>query len=230
MKNLIINQKIYREIQTIVHLGLILAIISTLVNPFYVDSARAQVKSYSVLTKKDIILPSFSQKPKLSEYTPVVLSDAKRAQTNKAKLIASLSGEKVAETIEEKRFINSSENKVVRLAINSNNMIDLNSVQREALALEEEMKAWVLGEVEKAGLSTKEADIIITCESRWKPDAIGVNKNGSYDVGLWQINSIHKNITNAGKMDYKEATKWAIDKRLRDGSWRAWSCARKLYK
>ncbi len=230
MKNLIKTEKIYLEIKTIVHLWLILAIISTLVNPFYIDTARAQVKSYSVLTKKDTVLPIFSQKNSLSEYVPVVLSDAKRSQTTKAKLLLAFNEEKDAEISEEKYFINNSETKVVRLAMNSNNMIDLDSAQREALAEEEEMKAWVLNEIAKAGLSTKEADIIITCESRWKPDAIGVNKNGSYDVGLWQINSIHKNITNAGKMDYKEATKWAIDKRLKDGSWRAWSCSRKLYK
>ncbi len=213
-----------------IHLGLILAIISVLVNPFYIDMARSEVKSYSVLTKKDVILPVFSQKAKLSDYTPVVLSDTKLAQTEKAKLLLATKSGKDLENAEKKTFIVGTENKVVRLAMNSNNMIDMNSAQREALAQEEEIKAWVLGEIEKAGLSAKEADIIITCESRWKPDAIGVNKNGSYDVGLWQINSIHKNITNAGKMDYKEATRWAIDKRLRDGSWRAWSCSRKLYK
>ncbi len=228
MKNISKNSQEGKESSKIVYFGLILAIIFTLVNPFYIDIARSEVKNYSILTNKEVILPVFSQKNKLSDYTPVVLSEIKIAQTDKAKALLANKTEKDLENAQDKTFIVGTETKVVRLAMNSNNMIDLDSAQREALAQEEEMKAWVLGEIAKAGLNTKEAEIIITCESRWKPDAIGVNKNGSYDVGLWQINSIHKNISNAGKMDYKEATKWAIDKRLKDGSWRAWSCSRKL--
>ncbi|HNU95907.1 MAG TPA: transglycosylase SLT domain-containing protein [Candidatus Magasanikbacteria bacterium] len=228
MKNISKNSQEGKESSKIVYFGLILAIIFTLVNPFYIDIARSEVKNYSILTNKEVILPVFSQKNKLSDYTPVVLSEIKIAQTDKAKALLATKTEKDLENAQDKTFIVGTETKVVRLAMNSNNMIDLDSAQREALAQEEEMKAWVLGEIAKAGLNTKEAEIIITCESRWKPDAIGVNKNGSYDVGLWQINSIHKNISNAGKMDYKEATKWAIDKRLKDGSWRAWSCSRKL--
>lgn len=228
MKNISKNSQEGKESSKIVYFGLILAIIFTLVNPFYIDIARSEVKNYSILTNKEVILPVFSQKNKLSSYTPVILSEAKIAQTDKAKVLLATKTGKDLENVQGKTFIVGTDNKVVRLAMNSNNMIDLDSAQREALAQEEEMKAWVLGEIAKAGLNTKEAEIIITCESRWKPDAIGVNKNGSYDVGLWQINSIHKNISNAGKMDYKEATKWAIDKRLKDGSWRAWSCSRKL--
>lgn len=228
MKNISKNSQEGKESSKIVYFGLILAIIFTLVNPFYIDIARSEVKNYSILTNKEVILPVVSQKNKLSDYTPVVLSEIKIAQTDKAKALLATKTEKDLENAQDKTFIVGTETKVVRLAMNSNNMIDLDSAQREALAQEEEMKAWVLGEIAKAGLNTKEAEIIITCESRWKPDAIGVNKNGSYDVGLWQINSIHKNISNAGKMDYKEATKWAIEKRLKDGSWRAWSCSRKL--
>jgi hypothetical protein len=87
---------------------------------------------------------------------------------------------------------------------------------------------WVLNEIRKAGLNDKEAWAIINCESRWRTDAVGVNTNGSYDLGIWQINSIHKNITNADKMDYQKATEWAINKRLNDGNWSAWVCSRKL--
>lgn len=215
----------------IMNILLILAIISILVNPFYVDCATSEVKSFSALTNKEMILPGLSQKTPFVEYIPVVLSEKKQAEINEKKefLAKIKENEDFVLSFEEKQYI-TQKSKVVRLAINSNNPIDIQSAEKELLAEEEEMKLWVLNEIKKAGLNIKEAEIIINCESRWKPDAIGVNKNGSYDVGLWQINSIHKNITNAGKMDYKEATKWAIDKRLRDGSWRAWSCARKLYK
>ena len=92
----------------------------------------------------------------------------------------------------------------------------------------EDIKEYVRNEAKKAGLNSKEVEAIINCESRWDPQAKGHNKNGSYDLGLWQINSIHKNITDAEKLDYKTATKWAIEKRLRDGNWSAWYCARRL--
>lgn len=90
------------------------------------------------------------------------------------------------------------------------------------------MKDWVLKQVAEAGLNPVEAEIIINCESRWESDAIGVNYNHTADLGLWQINSIHKDISNADKLDYKKATEWAIEKRLKDGHWKAWACARKL--
>lgn len=222
-----IKAEISRTTKTL-HILLILAIISVLVNPFYVECANTGVKNYSLLTDKDIFLPVFSEKTNLSEYIPVVLSETKLAEANSTKaLLAANVEEDLVLNYEEKQYI-TQKSKVVRLAMNSNAPIDMSDAEEEALAEEEEMKLWVLNEIKKAGLSIKEAEIIINCESRWKPDAIGVNKNGSYDVGLWQINSIHKNMTNADKMDYKTATKWAIDKRLHDGSWSAWSCSRKL--
>ena len=90
------------------------------------------------------------------------------------------------------------------------------------------MKDWVLKQVAEAGLNPEEAEVIITCESRWNADAMGINYNRTADLGLWQINSIHKDISNADKLDYKKATGWAIQKRIKDGHWRAWTCARKL--
>jgi len=228
-KTTIIKSKI-NKITKSLHIVLILAIIWVLVNPFYVDCATSTIKSYSVLTDKEIILPVFSQKSNLSEYIPAVLSEKRLAEIMEQKAALSLDQEPdLILNSEEKHYI-TQKTKVVRLAMNSNNLIDLADAEKEALAEEQEMRLWVLNEVKKAGLNIKEAEIIINCESRWQPDAIGVNKNGSYDVGLWQINSIHKNLSNAEKMDYKEATKWAIEKRLKDGSWRAWSCSRKLYK
>lgn len=68
---------------------------------------------------------------------------------------------------------------------------------------------------------------IVQCESQWRPDIIMMN-DSTVDVGLWQINSIHKDISNADKLDYKKATDWAIDKRLKDTNWSAWVCNRKV--
>lgn len=93
----------------------------------------------------------------------------------------------------------------------------------------DEVKAYVYEELRKAGLNTREGFAIVNCESKWDPLAInGKNKNGSNDKGLWQINSIHKSISDADKLDYKTATKWAINKRLAEGNWSAWSCSRKI--
>lgn len=90
----------------------------------------------------------------------------------------------------------------------------------------QEVKDYVLGEIKKAGLSVGEANALINCESKWDYKAVNnKNRNGSNDKGLWQINSIHTNITDAEKLDYKASTKWAIAKRLADGNWSAWSCA-----
>ncbi len=65
---------------------------------------------------------------------------------------------------------------------------------------------------------------IIQCESGWNPDALSYTR----DMGLWQISHIHKDISNQQKFDYQIATDWAINKRIRDGNWSAWVCARKL--
>ena len=86
-----------------------------------------------------------------------------------------------------------------------------------------EMENWVLNEVRKAGLNVDIAFKIIKCESNWKPEVYGVNNNGTTDFGLWQINSIHKKeISPKERLDYKKATEWAINKRLKDGNWSAW--------
>jgi len=114
----------------------------------------------------------------------------------------------------------------------TNNITEENSADNllivKKLTPQEEMRAWVLSEIEKAGLNPKEADNIINCESRWNDKAVNYNRNGSNDKGLWQINSIHKEISDAEKLDYKSATKWAIKKRLDDGNWSAWYCAKIL--
>jgi len=105
---------------------------------------------------------------------------------------------------------------------------ELESVENTATQPELPMKEWVLQKIAEAGLNPQEAEVIINCESRWDPDVIGFNYNRTVDMGLWQINSIHKDISNADKLDYKKATDWAIAKRLKDGHWGAWYCSRKL--
>jgi len=91
-------------------------------------------------------------------------------------------------------------------------------------------KGYVKHELWQAGLldEWEFVEKIINCESGWRADAVGVNTNGSYDLGILQINSIHKNISNADKFDVKKAVEWSINKRLNDGNWSAWCCSRKV--
>jgi len=87
-----------------------------------------------------------------------------------------------------------------------------------------EMKDWVLNEVAKAGFNVELADKIIDCESTWSASAIGDNGDSR---GLWQIHRpSHKEVSEECALDYKCATYWAVQKRIKDGSWNAWSCAR----
>ena len=96
------------------------------------------------------------------------------------------------------------------------------------------VREYVFTEVENA-LGFDEAIYtvgIIQCESGWRDDIVIIEPNGSISLGLWQINTVHNNekskhyISNVDKLDYKLATQWTITKRISDGNWSAWSCAK----
>jgi len=68
---------------------------------------------------------------------------------------------------------------------------------------------------------------IITCESNWNPFAIGVNKNGSKDLGLWQTNEVYQKITRGCAFDYVCQTKYVMENiYLVQKNWSAWMCSR----
>jgi len=103
------------------------------------------------------------------------------------------------------------------------------AVIKQVLFSKEEIKEFVRLEAIRAGLNPDEVEKIVKCESNFNPQAVNnKNRNGTKDSGLWQINSIHKRISDTDKFDYKVATKWAMAKRLHDGNWSAWYCARQL--
>jgi hypothetical protein len=84
-------------------------------------------------------------------------------------------------------------------------------------------KEYVLDQVRINGLNPDEADCIISHESGWNKDAWNVNSNGSVDLGIWQLNSVHfKNIKPSQAFDVVQATRFAIMKRIADGNWNAW--------
>lgn len=77
--------------------------------------------------------------------------------------------------------------------------------------------------------TTMEAIQIAYCESRWEESALNTkNKNGTWDGGVFQFNSIHK-YTTEKVFNAKENIRLAKQMYLRNHrSWGAWSCARKL--
>lgn len=104
----------------------------------------------------------------------------------------------------------------------------IQNVEAKEEVKEPTMEEWVMNEIKRAGLNEKEAWAIIQCESKWKEKAFNINNNKTGDFGLWEINQIHfnKDFTIQDALNYKTATKWAIEKRLRDGSWSAWVCSK----
>lgn len=68
---------------------------------------------------------------------------------------------------------------------------------------------------------------VINCESRWNPEAINVNKNGTIDTGIVQRNSIHnKTLSTKDSFDYEKSIDWMINKMHKDGGLNAWVCNR----
>jgi hypothetical protein len=61
------------------------------------------------------------------------------------------------------------------------------------------------------------------CESRLNPEAIGVNTNRTVDMGLFQINSVHKDISPLEKLDVYASARWANEK-IKSGQGSIWVC------
>ncbi len=89
------------------------------------------------------------------------------------------------------------------------------------------VKDYAWEQSKKAGLDPVHFVMIIECESGWKSDAVNVNRNGTYDIGLVQWNSIHK-IGIQDKLDPYKSIDLMISYRLKSGSYKAWTCANKM--
>ena len=78
---------------------------------------------------------------------------------------------------------------------------------------------------EEGGLSFDEAIegmAIVNLESRWDTYAIGVNKDGSKDLGLWQISEKYHDIGRECSFDAYCSTRYAIKLYREWGNWTAW--------
>jgi soluble lytic murein transglycosylase-like protein len=99
------------------------------------------------------------------------------------------------------------------------------SVPRHRLDVQD--YAWE--QARKAKLDRATFISMIFAESRFNSSALNVNSNRTVDLGLLQINSIHKGtISLVDMLDPYKAIDWAIKKRLKDGNYSAWVAAQKL--
>jgi hypothetical protein len=85
---------------------------------------------------------------------------------------------------------------------------------------------------EKLGKSNKDIMTLIRimkCESGGRPDALNKNKNGTFDVGVLQINDVHsKRISRADRMDFVKNIDFGWKLHTEQGGFQAWSCYKKV--
>lgn len=83
---------------------------------------------------------------------------------------------------------------------------------------------------EELGFDNKQILIAIKIaksESGLRPDAIGKNTNGTYDMGIFQINDVHsKRISRADRLDFEKNIRFAYKLRKEQKNWSAWSVCR----
>lgn len=72
-----------------------------------------------------------------------------------------------------------------------------------------------------AGQLGREALCIAKMESGFRTDAVNHNANGTYDLGIFQINDVH-GMSWAARMDPDQNIRKAYEIRMNWGSWNAW--------
>ncbi len=66
------------------------------------------------------------------------------------------------------------------------------------------------------------------CESGLRPEALGVNTNKTVDRGVFQVNSIHKTLSNADAFDFQKNIRYAYKLYLAQG-FNPWSSSAKCW-
>lgn len=83
---------------------------------------------------------------------------------------------------------------------------------------------------EEMGFANRDIIIAINiakAESGIRTDSIGKNTNGTFDIGVFQINDVHsKRISREDRMDFVKNIKFAWTLRKEQGNWNAWSVCR----
>lgn len=66
------------------------------------------------------------------------------------------------------------------------------------------------------------------CESSMNPKAFNKNRNGTYDLGIFQINSVHKELSDEDKYDVYESAYWTA-LQIQLGKQNMWVCNGKIH-
>ena len=89
---------------------------------------------------------------------------------------------------------------------------------------QDDLYSFLMCEYVKGNIGSKDVDImyaIAKAESSLRSEAININKNGTIDRGIFQINSVHKDLPNEKAFNWIENTKYAIKMMKRQG-YRPW--------
>ena len=85
---------------------------------------------------------------------------------------------------------------------------------------------------EKLGKSNKDIMTLIRimkCESGGRTDALNKNTNGTFDVGVLQLNDVHnKRISRADRMNFVKNIDFGWRLHTEQGGFQAWSCYKKV--
>jgi hypothetical protein len=88
-------------------------------------------------------------------------------------------------------------------------------------------KEWIREEWENTGASWEEVWAVTQLESSWNPENWNCNTNGSLDMGLYQLNTVHDHIKPSCAFNAICATYKAIELYKEQG-WTPWVAAAKL--
>lgn len=83
-----------------------------------------------------------------------------------------------------------------------------------------DVECWIEVYAEQYGVDVEVAKRIAFAESSYREKAVNHNTNGSNDMGVYQINSIH-NVPDTCRLDAKCNIEWAMDYMSKNG-FNAW--------
>lgn len=86
----------------------------------------------------------------------------------------------------------------------------------------------IIDQARNAGVSVSTVLSIADCESRFQPFATNKNKNGTKDLGIFQINTIH-GLSEQDSFDYKKNIAWAINE-IKENGTGAWYSSEHCWK
>ena len=104
-------------------------------------------------------------------------------------------------------------------------IVEAKEPEPKPLTLEEEIAQYICSKP----WNCQDALKVARCESGLNPNALGVNHNGTVDRGVFQLNSVHKGISNADAFDYRKNTDYAVQKLYTYQGWGPWKSSYKCH-